>query len=109
MWAHVIVGIWMIIYPFLWAPANATSKWLLVILGAVQAVWALVTIFAKKPLWAWAHVIVGIWLIIHPFVFSDTGAVLHWTWVLGLVGAIVALVVALSRGGEKPMAGGEGQ
>ena len=72
----IIAGIWLIISSWVLSYASHTTPfWNDVIIGAVIAVIALIRFFgAWRASWlSWINVVLGIWLIISPWVLGYTG------------------------------------
>lgn len=92
-WINVLLGIWVIISPFLVQFARIpAAMWNNVIVGIVIAILALIrSSTPRQSGWSWANVILGIWMIISPFALGAmTTAILWNNIILGIVIAIVA-------------------
>ena len=92
-WVNVLLGIWVIISPFIVQFANLPAvMWNNVIVGIVVAILALIrSSMPRQSGWSWVNVILGIWMIISPFVLGATAAAVLWNnIVLGIVIALVA-------------------
>ncbi len=90
---NVVLGIWLIISPFVLAfTNNQTAKWNDIATGIAVALLAL---------WgqSWWNVILGIWLIVSPFVlgFANAPTLLWNNVILGVLVGIVALASSSSR------------
>ncbi len=96
-WLNILLGIWVIVSPFalafglvpraLWN--NVATGAVIVILGIIR------TSVPQQSGWSWANAILGIWLIISPFVLAFAMPVALWNNViLGILIAIVALANA---------------
>lgn len=99
-WVNVLFGIWVIISPFMVQFSQLPAAvWNNVITGIVIALLALIrTSMPRQPGWSWANVILGIWMIISPFILGVmTTAVLWNNIILGVVIALVAWVSASLR------------
>ncbi len=89
---NVLLGIWVIISPFLLSFSEISSAmWCNVATGAVVGIIGLIR---ASPLqqreWSWTNVVLGIWLIASPFVLDFFDQVALWNNVL--VGIMIALV-----------------
>ncbi|MGH8101046.1 MAG: SPW repeat protein [Chthoniobacterales bacterium] len=92
-WINVLLGIWVIISPFVLGFALLPrAMWNNVVAGIIVAVLALVrTGPARQAGWSWANVILGVWLIISPFVLAFVSTTAVWNNViLGIITLIVA-------------------
>jgi formate hydrogenlyase subunit 4 len=99
-WLNILLGIWVIISPFVVQFAQLpAAMWNNVIVGIIIAVLAIIrTSVPRQPGWSWVNVILGIWMIISPFVLGAmTTAILWNNIILGIVIAIVASGSASSR------------
>jgi hypothetical protein len=99
-WLNVLLGIWVIISPFVVQFARLpAAMWNNVIVGIVIAILALIRTSTPQQIgWSWANVILGIWMIISPFALGTmTTAILWNNIILGIVIAIVASANASMR------------
>jgi hypothetical protein len=99
-WLNIILGIWVIISPFLVQSARLpAATWNNVIVGIVIAVLAIIrTSVPRQTGWSWVNIILGVWMIISPFALGAmTTAILWNNIVLGILIALVATGSASSR------------
>ena len=86
--ANLVLGLWLIISPFLFnysSGAIGNS----VILGIIVAGLAVIRLTVPNQTWAsWLNGVVGLWLIVAPFMFGFTEAAVLWNQVI--VGIVVA-------------------
>ena len=97
-WANVILGIWLIISPFVVTAFSQLMNFRAnnIILGILVGLVALFRASgAARGQWSWANVALGIWLIISPFVLGVSSNVTA-VWHNVIIGIVVALL-ALSR------------
>jgi hypothetical protein len=69
-WVNVILGAWLIISPWTMGYRTGASTAEDVILGAAVIIVALVSMAAMSTAGAWVNVILGIWIIIAPWVLG---------------------------------------
>ena len=96
-WLNILLGIWVIISPFALAfGVFPRAMWNNVATGAAIVILAIIrTSASQQPGWSWSNVILGVWLIISPFVLAFAMPVALWNNViLGIIIAIVALANA---------------
>jgi hypothetical protein len=101
-WIVVIAGVWELVAPFILGYANVTAAlWNAIIVGIlfiILGAWAALTADAatSKTL-DWIAVVVGIWLIIAPFVLGYTAVtVALWNAIIvGIIAAACAFFAAL--------------
>jgi hypothetical protein len=96
---NIILGIWVLISPFVLSLILPRMIWNNVVIGIVVGILAIIRANARNhPGWSWLNVILGIWLIISPFVFGlVTGAGMWNNIVLGIIIAALALGNASAR------------
>ncbi|HEX8963052.1 MAG TPA: SPW repeat protein [Rhodocyclaceae bacterium] len=92
--ANIVLGLWMIVSPWVLAysgDAPATSN--AVIIGVVVAVLAALELFNVTAWEEWVNFILGIWLVISPWVlrFSADRTATSNDVVLGIVIAVLAI------------------
>lgn len=94
---NIIAGIWLIIAPFVMHYHATGNIWQEVVFGAVIAVLGLARLFAPNVSWpSWANSIIGVWLIIAPWVIPATSVSARWNEVV--TGIIVAVLAWSSAG-----------
>jgi hypothetical protein len=99
-WINIVLGIWVIISPFLVQFTRfPAAMWNNVIVGIVIAILAIIrTSVPRQAGWSWVNVILGIWMIISPFALGAmTTAILWNNIILGIVIALIATVSSTSR------------
>lgn len=92
---NFILGIWLIISPWIFNYTSGGAKWNQFAFGIAVAVLAGIRYLAPSQVWtSWINVLIGIWMIIAPFIISYQRTAAYWNEVL--VGIAVALL-ALSN------------
>ena len=102
---NLILGLWLVISP--WAlnfQAEANPTWNAVILGVVIAAVALFALFQVKAWEEWVNLVLGIWLIISPWIIGFSGVVTAM-WNAVIVGAVVALLALWALATDKDIGG----
>ncbi len=92
---NILLGIWLIIAPFVLNYANlGVAETNDIIVGIIVAVVAAIRSFGGfgQPGWSWINILAGIWLIIAPFVlgYSNNATPLWNDIILGIIIAILA-------------------
>ena len=89
---NILLGIWVIVAPFVLASALFSAAiWNNIATGVAVAILALIrTSMPRQSGWSWGNVILGIWLLISPFVLGFAASSLLWNNVI--LGIIIALV-----------------
>ncbi len=72
---NVLLSLWLIISPFVLSFAGSTGMWIAVITGAIVLVlaWLRYNSAASAPGLSWIVALLGIWLIVAPFLFGMAG------------------------------------
>ena len=88
---NFILGIWLIISPWVLTYVSGQAKWNQFAFGIVVAVLALIRYAAPRAVWAsWLNGLAGIWMIIAPFILNYTKTAAYWNEVI--VGIVVAVL-----------------
>ena len=98
---NVLVGIWLIISTFVLAVFHNlhVAMWNNVIVGILVVLFGVTRLSDSAPAgWSWANLILGIWLIISPFVlgFSHVVGAMWHNVIVGIIVGILGWVRALS-------------
>jgi hypothetical protein len=96
-WVNTLLGIWMIISPFVLGFHSSKAIWNNVITGVVVGILAIIRWSIHQPGWSWLNLILGIWLVISPFVFFLSGAAMWNNVILGFIIAALALTNTYSK------------
>lgn len=92
---NVILGIWLVIAPLVIYFASPAALWNEVIVGVVLFALALSRTSALRITWpSWVNLILGIWLVIAPFVLGNNNAAAVWTQVVS--GILIGLIAFCS-------------
>lgn len=90
-WVNVLFGVWLIISPFIWGYSdNAVAAWNSYILGIAVALFAIIALFSPQAWEEWVNLILGVWLIISPFVLAFSSGLADATWTNIIMGILVA-------------------
>ncbi len=96
----VILGAWLIIAPFVLTYPNTVAVWNSIIVGAIVLVMAWIRAVNPEsaPGLSWINAILGVWLIVAPFVlrFSSTMSTRWNDIVIGIAVAIFSVWSALT-------------
>ncbi len=101
---NIIAGIWLVISPWIFAYATGAGEWNSIIVGIIVAVLAAIRAFgAYDAAWmSWVNVVLGIWVVIAPFVFGyATFPGRMWNNII--VGIIIAALGIWSARGSSGM------
>ena len=95
-WVNVLLGIWVIISPFVFG-MNVKGIWNNVTVGALVGILAILRWSMRQPGWSWVNLMLGAWLVISPFV-RFLGIAAMWNNVaVGIVIAALALTNTYSK------------
>ncbi len=103
---NVIAGIWLIISPFVLAfYRDPAATWDLIIVGIIVLILAATRVAGPlRTAWAsWINLILGIWLIISPWVYRAGGlpAPVWNNVILGIIVGVLAIVSGASSPGTR--------
>ena len=92
-WVNILLGIWVLISPFILTFALPRAIWNNLVTGIVVGILAIIRLSVPNQAgWSWINALLGIWLIISPFVLGFThGSVLWNNVILGIIVAALAL------------------
>jgi len=96
-WVNIVLGIWVIISPFVLGIHTPKGIWNNIVIGAVVGILAIIRWRMHQPGWSWLNLILGIWLVISPFVLFLSGAVMWNNVILGIIVAAFALTNTYSK------------
>jgi len=102
---NLILGIWMVVSP--WALQHQTdmhSTSNAVILGILIGLAALVALFKVMAWEEWANVVLGVWLLISPWVLGFT-ALTAAMWNAVIIGIVVTVLALWALGTDKDIGG----
>jgi hypothetical protein len=94
---NIVLGIWVIISPFVLGVHTPKGIWNNVITGVLVVILAIVRLSMHQPGWSWPNLIFGIWLVISPFTLFLGAAVMWNNVILGILVAAFALTNTYSK------------
>jgi len=104
---NILLGIWLVIAPFVLNYARLEAAQTNdIIVGIIVAIIGAIRSFGAftQPAWSWVNVVLGVWLIIAPFVLGYSGSATP-LWndiILGVIIAILAWTSATSTRRNPP-------
>lgn len=100
-WINVILGIWLIIAPWVlgFAGSSPDAVWNSVIFGIAVLILAILGATTASAAPCWWNIVLGIWLIISPYVlrFDGMPRAEPNTMAFGVIIGILALIAGLSK------------
>jgi hypothetical protein len=90
-WVNILLGIWVVISPFVLTIHSPKAVWSNVVTGAVVAILAVLRSSMHRAGWSWLNLILGIWLVLSPFVLLAGGVAMWNNVVLGIIISASAL------------------
>ena len=96
-WINILLGIWVIVSPFVLAIHSSKAMWSNVLTGAGVGVLAIIRWGMHQPGWSWLNLILGMWLVISPFVLFLSGPAMWNNVILGIIIAAFALTNTYSK------------
>lgn len=86
----IVLGIWVLISPWVLNFTTSASKVNSVIFGAAIIIFGLIREAAPRLNWSsWINFMVGIWLVVSPFILQLNGAAAYWNLII--IGSLVAI------------------
>jgi hypothetical protein len=98
-WAVALVGVWVFLTPWVLsyffpaAVATGTVAWSYWIVGVAMAASGLAAVFAYQIWEEWADVVLGVWLVLSPWVLGFV-SLTALTWNAVIMGALAVLLSA---------------
>jgi SPW repeat len=96
-WVNVVLAIWVIVSPFVLAIHSSRAVWNNVVTGVLVGILALIRWSVRQPGLSWLNLLLGIWLVISPFVLFLSGAAMWNNVILGVIVAAFALTNTYSK------------
>ncbi len=96
-WVNIVLGGLVIISPFVFAVHSSKAIWNNVIAGAMVGILAIIRWRLHQPGWSWLNLILGMWVVISPFVLFLSGAAMWNNVILGIIIAALALTNTYSK------------
>jgi SPW repeat len=96
-WINILLSIWVIVSPFVLAFHSSKAIWSNVIAGVLVGILALIRWGVHQPGWSWLTLILGMWLVISPFVLFLRAAAMWNNVILGILIAAFALTNTYSK------------
>lgn len=110
-WVVLALGAWLFLAPFFmgYASLSGPAAWNSYVLGALVAAFAIAALWQpESPSEEWVNLVLGLWLVIAPFVlgFYATEAVAAWNhFIVGILvvgDAVWSMVIQSKAGGSVP-------
>ncbi|NIR58495.1 MAG: SPW repeat protein [Gammaproteobacteria bacterium] len=102
-WVSLIFGIWLFFSPWILGYADAANAaWNAYILGVAVVIFSIAALAQGRVWEEWVDLVLGVWLIIAPFVlgFTAEGAAMWNHIVLGIL-LVIDTVWAMAQGGQQ--------
>jgi SPW repeat-containing protein len=94
---NIILGIWLIVTPYVFGYTSSAAKWNQTIFGVVVLILAALRLGAMRQQWiSFLNGLAAIWLVIAPFILSYNRSVAYWNEVI--VGVIVGVLAFWNSG-----------
>lgn len=93
-WVMLIFGVWLFFTPFWmfgYASAASVAATNAYILGILVALFAIIALAAARPWEEWVELVLGIWLVISPFVLGFYSVESGAAWNAVILGALVII------------------
>lgn len=101
-WTNLMFGAWLFLSPWLLQYTTlGAASWNSFVFGVSIVVFAAWALFAPRVWEEWTNLILGLWLIIAPWVLGFSAQKLA-TWNLMVVGVVVAVLSGAALGRRPP-------
>jgi hypothetical protein len=90
-WVNIVLGIWVALSPFALAIQSFKATWSNLATGVIVGILALIRWSIHRPGWSWLNLILGIWLVISPFMLFVRGVAMWNNVIVGIIIAASAL------------------
>jgi SPW repeat len=90
-WVNILLGMWVVVSPFVLTIHSPKAIWNNVATGIVIGILALIRGSVHRPGWSWLNLVLGIWLVISPFVLVVSGVAMWNNVIAGIIIAASAL------------------
>lgn len=98
---NIILGIWVLVSPWVLNFSTSTSKVNSVIFGVLIILLGVIREAAPKTNWSsWINFLVGIWLVVSPFMLQINSTAAYWNLIV--FGVIVAVSSYANASTEVP-------
>jgi hypothetical protein len=99
---NVLAGIWLIISPYIVGFAHTPAATNAITIGIIVGILALIRVMApENTRWlSWINIILGIWLLISPFIMGFVGGGDLWNAII--LGILVIVFAAWSSAAARP-------
>lgn len=88
---NFLIGVWLIISPYILGYTTSSSKWNQTILGIVVLILSGIRFLVPRATWAsFLNGIAGLWMIVAPFILSYDRSIAYWNEIV--FGILVALI-----------------
>lgn len=94
---NVLLGLWIIISPFVLGLHAPKALWNNVVTGVLVGVLAITRWAMGQPGWSWINLFLGIWLVISPFALVLGSLAMWHNVILGIIVAAFALTNTYSK------------
>jgi SPW repeat-containing protein len=96
-WVNILLGIWVIISPFVLGIHSPRGMWSNIVTGVLVVILAVIRWAMHQPGWSWLNLILAIWLVISPFVLFLSGAAMWNNVIMGILICALALTNTYSK------------
>lgn len=103
--AALMLGLWMAASP--WAlgfEAEMNPTWNAVLVGILVTIVALFALFGVRAWQEWANVVLGVWLVVSPWMVGFS-ALVPAMWNAVIVGAVIAVLALWALATDKDIGG----
>ena len=96
-WINIVLSTWVIVSPFVLAFHSSKTILNNVVVGSVVGILAFIGWGMHQTGWSWLNLILGMWLVISPFMLFLSGAAMWNNVILGIIIAAFSLTNTYSK------------
>lgn len=102
-WVMLVLGVWLLFSPFILGYAGAQAAWTAYVVGIGLIAFSLVAIL-RPALWGeWINLVLGVWLILAPFLMLHPSGAARWNHlIVGILVVADALLAVWMQPAQQP-------
>ncbi len=98
---NILLGLWLIIAPFVLTYAQASALWNDIIVGVLVIVFASASLSGPRNAWfSWLNAALGLWLVAAPFALTYIELAAFWNDII--LGVVILILAAWSASAARP-------
>ncbi len=97
---NIILGLWLIVSSWIVGYASPGMLWNNIVFGAAVVIlsWIRLSVGSHPTIPSWLNALIGVWLVIAPFVYAGVSLAQKWN---SVVAGVLAFIFALVSGSAR--------